>query len=31
MIRIFVGKVLVKMRRTIIGNEGGGCYRTIVK
>ena len=30
MIRIFVRKVLVRVRRTMTGSEGGGCYRTIV-
>ena len=30
MIRVVFGKVLIRVRRTIIGSEGGGYYRNIV-
>ena len=30
-IRVVVGKVLVRVRRTIIGSEEKGYYRTIVR
>ena len=31
MLRVVVGKVLVRVKRTIIEREGGGYYRTTVR